>query len=235
MGLAVLAIAVAAAAVVIIVTVTRRPAPNPRTLSLTSGSVVFSDRFSGGAGWPDAALSSGSTVGYGGGDYHISGQGPYSHFVAAPYGTAYLAEAITVTAEVQSGDPKTSGYGVQCTPVAANQPSYAFFLNPNGTFVLDRYQGTGTSPSVLDQGTTSGLPGIGQSTTFTAGCILVSASNGQSKVRLVLAVGKSVIADIVDSAPGVGTGWTAGLVTSTTAAQPSIVDFTSFAIRNLEG
>jgi hypothetical protein len=221
---------------VLIVRITRHQAPNPRTMSLTSGSVVFSDQFSNGVGWPDQALSSGSTVGYGDGDYFISGQGPYSHFVGAPYATAYEALAVTVTAEVQSGDPKTSGYGVQCSPPrTSDQPSYAFFLNPDGTFVLDRYQGTGGSPTVLDQGSTTGLPGIGHNTTFTAGCILVSSSGGQSKVRLVLALGRSVIADITDSAPGVDTGWTAGLVTSTTAAQPSVVDFTSFAIRNLEG
>lgn len=228
-------IAAGTIAVVLIVTITQHKAPNPKTLSLTSGSVVFSDAFSSGTTWPDQALSSGSTVGYTGGHYVISGQGPYSHFVAAPYGTAYEAEAITVTAEVQSGDPKTSGYGVQCTPAATSQPSYAFFLNPNGTFVLDRYQGSGSAPTVLDQGTTAALPGIGERATFSAGCILVSSSAGRSKVRLVLAVGTSVIADITDTAPGVGTGWTAGLVTSTTAAQPSVVDFTSFAIRNLEG
>ena len=229
-------IAVGTIAVVLIVTITQHKAPDPKTLSLTSGSVVFSDAFSSGKTWPDQALSSGSTVGYGHGDYVISGKGPYSHFVGAPYATAYPALAITVTAEVQSGDPRTSGYGVQCTPPAGSgQPSYAFFLNPNGTFVLDRYQGTGSEPSVLDQGSTTGLPGIGHSATFSAGCILVSSSGGQSKVRLVLAVGNSVIADIIDSAPGVSTGWTAGLVTSTTAVQPSVVDFTSFLIRNLEG
>ncbi len=230
-----LIIVVAVVAVVLIIAITRHPAPNPRTLSLTSGTVVFKDEFSSGGKWPDQALSSGSTVGYGDGDYAISGEGAYAHFVAAPYGTAYQAEAITVTAEVRSGDPKTSGYGVQCTPATNGQPSYAFFLNPNGTFVLDRYEGAGGAPAVLDEGSTTGLPGIGQKATFTAGCILVSSSAGQSKVRLVLAVGRSVIADIVDSAPGSGTGWTTGLVTSTTAAQPSVVDFTSFAIRNLEG
>lgn len=230
-----LIVAVGTIAVVLIVTITQHKAPNPKTLSLTSGAVVFSDAFSSGTAWADRALSSGSTVGYIAGHYVISGRGPYSHFVGAPYGTAYPALAISVTAEVQSGDPKTSGYGVQCTPAASGQPSYAFFLNPNGTFVLDRYQGTGSEPTVLDQGSTTGLPGIGHSATFTAGCILVSSSGGQSKVRLVLAVGKSVIADITDSASGTGSGWTAGIVTSTTAAQPSVVDFTSFAIRNLEG
>jgi hypothetical protein len=233
--MAVLIIAVAVVAVVLVIHIARRSAPNPRTMTLTGGTVEFSDQFSGGVGWPDAALSSGSTVGHGDGDYFISGQGPFSHFVAAPFGTPYQAEAISVTAEVKSGDPKTSGYGVQCTPATTGQPSYAFFLNPNGTFVLDRYQSAGGSPAILDEGSTSGLPGIGRSVTFTAGCILVSATGGRAKVRLVLAVGRSVIADIIDSASGSGTGWTAGLVTSTTAAQPSVVDFTAFEIRNLEG
>jgi hypothetical protein len=231
----VLILAVAIVGVVLIVHLTRRPAPNPRTLSLTGGTVEFTDQFTSGVGWPDASLSSGSTVGYGDGDYFISGQGPFSHFVAAPFGTPYQDQAITVTAEVASGDPKTSGYGVQCTPGTKQEPSYAFFLNPDGTFVLDRYESAGGSPAVLDEGSTVGLPGIGRSVTFTAGCILVSASGGRDKVRLVLAVGRLVIADIIDSASGSGTGWTAGLVTSTAAAQPSVVDFTAFEIRNLEG
>jgi hypothetical protein len=76
---------------------------------------------------------------------------------------------------------------------------------------------------------------VGGRTTITGACILVSASGGRATVRLVLAVGHAIVADITDSAPGTGDGWTAGLVTSTTTAQSSTVDFTSFSLRNLDG
>lgn len=238
-GMLILSVAIAAVVVLLLVAIIKRPAANPRTMSLSSGSVVYSDAFtSSHSGWPQATLESGTTVGYGGGDggrYFIAGEGPYSHYVAPRYTTPLQALAITVTAVVANGDPRTSGYGVRCDPAVAGQPSYAFFVNPDGTLLLDRYSGTTDTPVVLDRGFATQVAGLGGRTTITGACILVSAANGRATVRLVLAVGDAIVADIIDAAPGTGDGWTAGLVTSTTAAQSSTVDFTSFSIRNLDG
>lgn len=235
----VLSVAIAAVVVLLLVAIIRRPEANPRTMSLSSGSIVFSDQFtSAQSGWPRATLTSGTTVGYGGGDggrYFIAGEGPYSHYVAPRYATPLQAIAITVTAVVANGDARSSGYGVRCDPAVAGQPSYAFFVNPDGSLLLDRYSGTTSAPVVLDRGFATQVAAVGGRTTITGGCILVSASGGRATVRLVLAVGHAIVADIIDSGPGTGDGWTAALVTSTTAAQSSTVDFTSFSIRNLDG
>ncbi len=235
----VLSVAIAAAVVLLVVTIIKRPDGNPRTMSLSSGSVVYSDQFtSAHSGWPQATLASGTTVGYGGGDgggYFIAGEGPYSHYVAARFNTPLQALAITVTAVVASGDPRNSGYGVRCDPAVVGQPSYAFFVNPVGTLLVDRYSGTSATPVVLDRGFAPRVSGVGGRTTITGACILVSAADGRATVRLVLAVGNAIVADIINSAPGTGDGWTAALVTSTTAVQSSTVDFTSFSIRNLDG
>jgi hypothetical protein len=234
----ILSVAIAAVVVLLLVAIIKRPGANPRTMTLSSGSVVFSDQFtSAQSGWPQATLSSGTTVGYGGGDggrYFIAGEGPYSHYVAPRYATPLQAMAITVTAVVANGDASSSGYGVRCDPAVAGQPSYAFFVNPDGTLLLDRYSGTTSAPVVLDRGFAQ-VAAVGGRTTITGGCILVSASGGRATVRLVLAVGHAIVADIIDSAPGTGDGWTAALVTSTTATQSSTVDFTSFSVRNLDG
>jgi hypothetical protein len=235
----ILAVAVASALVLLLVAVIRRPEANPRTMSLSAGSMVYNDEFdSSHSGWPQATLASGTTVGYGGGDggrYFIAGEGPYSHYVAPRFATPLQAMAITVTAMVAAGDPRSSGYGVRCNPALAGQPSYAFFVEPDGTLLVDRYSGVTDIPVVLDRGLAPQVAGLGASTTITGACILVTAAQGQATVRLVLAVGDAIVADIIDSAPGTGDGWTAGLVTSTTSAQPSTVDFTSFSIRNLDG
>jgi hypothetical protein len=238
-GMLVLAVAIAAVVVLLLVSIIKRPASNPRTMSLSGGSIVYSDPFDfSDSGWPQTTLASGTTVGYGGGDggrYFIAGKGPYSHYVEPRYATPLQAMAITVTAVVANGDPRTSGYGVRCDPALAGQPSYAFFVDPDGTLLVDKYSGITAAPVVLDRGLAPRVAGLGGRTTITGACILVTAADGRATVRLVLAVGDAIVADIIDSAPGTGDGWTAALVTSTTAAQPSTVDFTSFAIRNLDG
>ena len=238
-GTLIASVAIAAVVVLLVVAVVKRPDADPRTMRLSSGSVVFRDDFtSSRSGWPQATLASGTTVGYGGGDaggYYIAGQGPYSHYVAPRYATPLVAMAITVTGIVADGDAGSSGYGVRCDPVVPGQPSYAFFVNPNGTLLVDRYSGTTSAPVVLDRGVARQVAAVGGRTTITGACILVSASGGRATVRLVLAVGHAIVADISDSAPGTGDGWTAGLVTSTTTAQSSTVDFTSFSLRNLDG
>ena len=238
-GMLILAVAIAAVVALLLVAIIKRPAANPRTMSLSGGSVVYRDDFtSAHSGWPQATLTSGTTVGYGGGDaggYFIAGEGPYSHYVAPRYATSLQAMAITVTAIVADGDARSSGYGVRCDPAVAGQPSYAFFVNPGGTLLVDRYSGTTSAPIVLDRGLAGSVADVGGRTTITGACILVSAGGGQATVRLVLAVGDAIVADIIDTAPGTGDGWTAGLVTSTTTAQASTVDFTSFSIRNLDG
>jgi hypothetical protein len=238
-GMLILSLAIAAAVVLLVVAIVKPPAANPRTMRLSSGSVVYSDQFtSARSGWPRATLASGTTVGYGGGDggrYFIAGQGPYSHYVAPQYATPLQAMAITVTAVVAQGDARSSGYGIRCNRAVDGQPSYAFFVDPIGTLLVDRYSGTTSAPVLLDRGFGPRVAGVGGRTTITGACILVSAGGGKATVRLVLAVGNAIVADIVDSAPGTGDGWTAALVTSTTTAQPSTVDFTSFSIRNLDG
>jgi hypothetical protein len=234
-GVAVLTIVVAAIVVLLLILLIRKPAANPQTLTLTSGSVVFSDGFTAaGSGWPQTTLASGSTIGYAGGRYIVSGEGAYSHFVAAPYSTSLVALAITVTATVTSGDPVTSGYGVRCDPASAGDPAYAFFLNPAGTFLVDRYNNPTATPVSLSRGLAP-IARAGAATSVTGACIVVKSVGGRSSVRLVLAVQGTVVADVVDSVFGSGGGWTPSLVTSTTVAQPSVVDFTHFAVRNLDG
>ena len=238
-GMLILVAAIAAVVVLLLVAIIKRDEANPRTLSLSSGSVVYSDQFtSAQSGWPRATLASGTTVGYGGGDggrYFIAGEGPYSHYAAPRYATPLRAMAITVTAVVANGDARSSGFGVRCDPAVPGQPSYAFFVTPDGTLLVDRYSGTTSAPVVLDRGLARRVAAVGGRTTITGACILIGAGGGRATVRLVLAVGDAIVADIVDSAPGTGDGWTAALVTSTTAAQPSTVDFTTFSIRNLNG
>ena len=238
-GMLMLAVAIAAIVVLLVVAIIKRPEANPRTTSLRSGSVVYSDQFtSARSGWPQATLASGTTLGYGGGDgggYFIAGEGPFSHFAAPRHATPLTAIAITVTALVADGDARSSGYGVRCDPAVAGQPVYAFFVTPDGTLLVDRYFGTTSAPTALDRGLARRVAAVGGRTTITGACILVSAGGGEATVRLVLAVGGAIVADIIDSAPGTGDGWTAALVTSTTAAHASTVDFTNFSIRNLDG
>lgn len=234
-GLVVLAIVVAAIVVLLLILLIRKPAANPETLTLTSGSVVFSDGFTAAhSGWPQTTLASGSTIGYSGGRYVVSGEGAFSHFVAAPYSTSLVALAITVTATVTSGDPVTSGYGVRCDPVAAGDPAYEFFLNPAGTFLVDRYNSPTATPVSLSRGLAP-IARAGAATSVTGACIVVKSAGGRSRVRLVLAVQGTVVADVIDTVFSSGGGWTPSLVTSTTVAQPSVVEFTHFAVRNLDG
>lgn len=234
-GVVVLSIVVAAIVVLLLILFIRKPAANPQALTLTSGSVVFSDSFTASnSGWPQTTLASGSTIGYRRGGYVVSGEGAHSHFVSAPYSTSLVALAITVTASVTSGDPVTSGYGVRCNPASVGDPAYAFFLNPAGTFLVDRYNSPSATPVSLSRGLAP-IALAGAATSVTGACIVVKSNEGRSSVRLVLAVQGTVVADVLDSVFGSGDGWTPSLVTSTTVAQPSVVDFTHFAVRNLDG
>lgn len=208
-------------------------------LGVESGKVVYSDSLSDpSSGWQSLTLPSGSTIGYENGAYVINGQGDKSHYTRAPYHVGYPALGVAVSAAETSGDA-VDGFGVECDHGGDSGNQYAFFLHSDGRWGIDRYVPDASGvrqPLQVRSGSSSAFGGLNSTVHVEAACINTGSSGTQATTRLLLTVDGRQLADTSDTvSDDGGTLWFGGVMTSTAADQPSVVQFSSFSLRNLEG
>ena len=211
-----------------------RGSPSPGGLTPDSGALVFSDDFhDSGSGWPTGTLASGSTIEYSGGAYVIVGKGMLHHLARSPYLVPLPQLGASVTGTQSAGAPAGAGFGVTCTQgTGQQQVRYQFIVEVGNAFYVERSTGPDSPANIpisLKEGTPAAEPGA-TPMTVTGDCI--TEAGGRS-TRLALFINGKLTADVTDPTPAPGTGWRAGLVTSSSSTADSTVTIAHFEEHDL--
>jgi hypothetical protein len=214
-----------------------KPAPHATSLTLDSGRVVFTDNFSDPtSGWFVGKNSDGTSFSYAGGSYEIDGVAGKAESARAPYPTGLSAVAASASIVlVDQGD--LNGVGLRCEHAGGNQTThYVVFLFPDGSLDVDRYPGmqgdTIDYPTPILTSSVDNMAPSGQPDRVELACITVSQGGGSQTTRLLVRVGGgSVIATTDTFAYAGDSDWYAGVESD----GGTVVDFSDFSLRNLEG